>query len=499
MNVEKKAALQEILKNLPNYKLNDIKTVIESLGIKSPKTGNPLSDPYEFNLMFGIQIGPTGDQKGYLRPETAQGMFVNFKNLLDYNGGRMPFGCAQIGIGFRNEIAPRSGLLRVREFTLAEIEYFVDPQDKSHPKFKNYKNHVLTLFSKQAQAGDGKTFEMTVGEAVEKGIINNETLAYFMVRTHLFLLKVGCKNEGIRFRQHREDEMAHYSSDCWDAEVLTSYGWVELVGIADRSAYDLTRHTEATKKDLVAARKFTQPKLVKFIDLKLNKQLIGKTFKQDNKLVVEYLETLGEECKAQMKANFEKGEKYVITIKDKQFEITPEMATLEAKEKNVMEEKYVPNVIEPAFGLGRIIYATWEHNFVMRSKERTFIALPPKIAPYKCSILTVVCNEEFEKVVDLLVKDFKLAGISHKVDISGQSIGKRYARTDEVGIPFGITIDHQTLTDKTVTLREIVTLQQVRIPLAEVAKVVHDLSEDLIKWTDVTSKYPVFTSKEADE
>jgi glycyl-tRNA synthetase len=290
--------------------------------------------------------------------------------------------------------------------------------------------------------------------------------------------------------------MAHYSSDCWDAEILTSYGWVETVGIADRSAYDLTRHAQFSKKDLVAARKYTQPKLLKVIEVKLNKPLIGKTFKQDNKPITDYLECLNENTKAQMKEAFDKKESFKITIKDKEFTITPEMATLELIEKIVMEEKYVPNVIEPAFGIGRIIYASWEHNFKKRTEERTYIALPPKIAPYKCSILTVVCNDDFEKYVNNISEQFKKAGISHKADTTGQSIGKRYARTDEVGIPFGITIDHKTLEENTVTLREIVTTQQVRIPVAEVIEVINSLSEDAIIWEDVVKKYPLFTTKE---
>jgi len=109
--------------------------IFKELKIKSPETGNDLSDPIPFNLMFGTNIGPTGDYKGFFRPETAQGIFVDFKRLLEFNNGRVPFAAAQIGLGFRNEISPRAGLLRVREFTMAEIEHFYDPTNKKHPKF----------------------------------------------------------------------------------------------------------------------------------------------------------------------------------------------------------------------------------------------------------------------------------------------------------------------------------------------------------------------------
>ena len=127
-------------------------------GAKSPTTQNNLTKPFPFNLMFKTSIGPEGTAVGYLRPETAQGLFVNFRRLLDYNQQRMPFAAAQIGLGFRNEIAPRNGLLRVREFCMAEIEHFVNPNDKSHPKFDLVKDTVVTLFPAENQLGSGRRF-----------------------------------------------------------------------------------------------------------------------------------------------------------------------------------------------------------------------------------------------------------------------------------------------------------------------------------------------------
>jgi len=122
--------------------------IFKELKIKSPETGNDLSDPIPFNLMFGTNIGPTGDYKGFFRPETAQGIFVDFKRLLEFNNGRVPFAAAQIGLGFRNEISPRAGLLRVREFTMAEIEHFYDPTNKKHPKFDEVRDECIPLYSK---------------------------------------------------------------------------------------------------------------------------------------------------------------------------------------------------------------------------------------------------------------------------------------------------------------------------------------------------------------
>ena len=166
--------------------------------VAAPDTGNPLSKPYAFNLMFKTSIGPRGDAVGYLRPETAQGIFVNFKDLLYYNGNRLPFAAAQIGQSYRNEINPRAGLLRVREFTQAEIEHFCNPDDKAHPKFAGVVADLAPLlFSRALQMGEAKVAEpMALGEAVAAGIIANETLAYFIGRTWQFFTKVKMEREG---------------------------------------------------------------------------------------------------------------------------------------------------------------------------------------------------------------------------------------------------------------------------------------------------------------
>lgn len=163
------------------------------------------------------------------------------------------------------------------------------------------------------------------------------------------------------------------------------------------------------------------------------------------------------------------------------------------------EEKYVPYVIEPSFGIGRIFTAILEHNFHMRDKKRTFLSLPPKIAPIKCSILPLISSEKFEATIQNLKVNLNKVGVSSKVDDSGNSIGKRYARTDELGIPFGITIDPETLEDKSVTLREILTTKQIRIPLDKVVKELQDLSDGLKTWEQTLAEYPLFVPAVAQE
>jgi glycyl-tRNA synthetase len=248
--------------------------------------------------MFASEIGPTGQLKGYLRPETAQGIFLNFRRLLDFNNGKMPFAGAQIGLGFRNEIRPQQGLLRVREFQMAEIEHFVDPQDKSHHKFHLVADHCLPLLTAKNQEGDGAIiYDMTMAQAVSSGTVGNQTLGYFIARTYQFLKDCGIKPEAIRFRQHRSNEMAHYAQDCWDAEVETSYGWIEVAGHSDRSCFDLQRHSEKTKTDLVAPRLLKEPKVVKYIHITIDKQKMGKALKKDQKPVVDLIESWDEDQK----------------------------------------------------------------------------------------------------------------------------------------------------------------------------------------------------------
>lgn len=167
-NESRKDELLTIRAQSDNYSCEELGQKLKELKAKAPETGNEITDPFPFNLMFKTSIGPTGLVEGFLRPETAQGIFLNFSRLLEANGGRLPFAGCQVGPAFRNEIAPRSGVLRVREFTLAEIEHFVNPEDKSHPKFKDVAHIEITLFPRENQTGSKKCVRMPIGKAVEK-------------------------------------------------------------------------------------------------------------------------------------------------------------------------------------------------------------------------------------------------------------------------------------------------------------------------------------------
>jgi len=490
----------EVIEHAENYNKEQLTAVFKKYDIKSEK-GNELTPPMEFNLIFETQIGPQGGSKGYLRPETAQGLFVNFKKLLDFNNGRLPFAGAQIGLGFRNEISPRAGLLRLREFAMAEIEHFLDPSNKDHPKFFMIENLKLPLLSAKAQEAEKPVVsnEFTLKQAVEKGIINNQTLAYYMARTYQFLCLCGIPATAIRFRQHMITEMAHYAKDCWDAEVECSYGWTEVAGHADRGDYDLKNHGKKANADLSASRLLKEPKKVKITKVVPNKKALGPKLQKDAGVVLGMLENLSEAEIAQLeKLKADKKEYPVVLSPEKTIMVDTSLVSINTEEKTIAEEKFIPHVIEPSFGIGRIVYMILEHCYRVRPEEQTraYFVFPPVIAPVKCSILPLIPNDK--KLLDKIpeIKKFlNESGISSKLDDSGNTIGRRYARTDEVGIPFAITIDFDTLKDNTVTLREIKSMAQIRLPIQKLAEEMAKLISNQVDFGQLLTKYPKFVTE----
>ena len=464
--------------------------MLNKYNVKSPSNkDNDLTAPFPFNLMFKTLIGPEGNSVGYLRPETAQGLFVNFRRLLDYNQSRMPFAAAQIGLGFRNEIAPRNGLLRVREFCMAEIEHFVNPKDKSHPKFAKVASRVLTLFSSDAQLGTGRTVDMTIGEAVATGVVNNQTLGYFMARTHMWLEKIGVDPKRMRFRQHLRTEMAHYAADCWDMEIQLSYGWIECVGHADRACYDLDQHSKRTGVPMLAAELLPAPIEINRLIAEPVKRLLGPKFQKDQKKVIDALEALDNDAASKLQKDLEVARVAVV----EGFEITPDLVVFKNEKKNVAEIKYTPSVIEPSYGIGRILYSVLEHSFSQRNgdEQRCVMSFKPCVAPIKVGIYRLINNAAFTPVINQLRDLFQASNVTNRIDSSSGSVGRRYARADELGIPFGVTIDFQTLMDSTITLRDRDTMSQVRIPISDVMSIILQLVNETISWDWVLSRFVV--------
>ncbi|RLI81170.1 glycine--tRNA ligase [Archaeoglobales archaeon] len=427
--------------------------------------GGKFKEPENINLMFSTKIGPGRGKKGYLRPETAQGIFIDFKRLADYFREKLPFGVCQIGRAYRNEISPRQGVIRLREFNQAELEYFVHPGEKKHPNFQQYKDFSIKLVDKMDEEHN-----VSLGEAVERGIIAHELLAYFIGKTAEFLLEAGIKKDKLRFRQHKDDERAHYAVDCWDAETYTSYGWIEVVGIADRGDYDLTRHNQYSKEDLSIFIPYEESVKVRTKRFVPKMNLIGPKFRKQSKDVAEAIENYsGEILDGKIK----------VKIEGQEIEVDSSFFDVEEREEVVYGERVVPHVIEPSFGLDRITYAILEHSFdtdVVDGEKRRVLRLKRWMAPVQVAVLPLLSREPFLSKSDEISLKLKEAGFFTEKDDSG-SIGRRYRRYDEIGTPFCVTIDHQTFEDSTVTIRDRDTTGQIRVSEKELESVLKELLE----------------------
>ena len=315
---------------------------------KCPTCGGALSEPRMFNLMFKTFMGPVEDAANivYLRPETAQAQFVNFDNVQSTTRKKLPFGIAQVGKSFRNEITTGNFIFRTREFEQMEIEYFVKPGTDEH------------------------WFDYWV----------NERLNYYV--------GLGIKKENLRLRQHDKEELAHYAKGCFDVDYNFPIGWSEIEGIANRGDFDLTQHSKYS----------------------------GKT--------LDYFDE-------------EKG------------------------------ERYLPYVIEPSSGVDRTLLAVLvdAYDEELTDKEtRVVLHIKPEIAPVKVAILPLSRNEK------LLPMSKEVSGLLRPHFMTqyddAQSIGRRYRRQDEIGTPYCVTIDFQSLEDNQVTIRERDSMQQVRVPVS---------------------------------
>ena len=400
---------------------------------------------------------------------------------------------------YLSEIAPRAGLLRVREFCMGEIEHFVNPDDKSHPSFPSVADKELVLFGSDDQLGSGKTKTMSIGEAVKSGLVNNETLGYFMARTQLFMEKIGMDPARMRFRQHLKTEMAHYACDCWDLEIQSSYGWVECVGHADRACYDLDVHSKKTKTPMLATQRLDTPKEIEVAKLKFDRKALGKAFRQDQRVVSGALEALAESW-----ATFEPIATALETDGKTNvdgFEVTKDMLTWTKTSKKVSEIKFTPSVIEPSFGMGRILYSLLEHSFYQREgdEQRIVMKFKPAVAPNKCAVLPISSSPEVNAIVDEIAADLMESDLSTRVDKSTAALGRRYARADELGVPFAVTVDFDTLKDDTVTVRERDSMVQIRLAKSEVTRLMFDIVHGRTTWEDAVKTHRIVQVNEDGE
>jgi len=438
-------------------KNEEIYRCIQENEITCPECGGELSSVYEFNLMFKTMIGPGNKMTGYMRPETAQGMFINFPRLLRYFRGALPFAAVQIGKSYRNEISPRQGVIRLREFTQAEAEIFIDPRDKTHPRFDEVKAMRMKFYSQEAQE-KGEEEEMSFGEAVEKGVVAHQTLAYYVARTYQYLLAVGIDPQKLRFRQHKSDEMAHYAADCWDAEVLLDrLGWIELVGVADRTDYDLKAHTAVSKVNLSVFVNYDQPKKRKKTVVKPDFKALGPMFKSKAKAVGEALRALAPEQLT--------GEKIQVSVDGETIDIDRSLVSFESVDEEVRGEEVVPHVIEPSFGIDRILYSVLDHSYYedeIDGEKRAVLRFKPRVAPIEVAVLPLMDRSELVGPAKKILEELRSRGMRTDYDTSG-SIGRRYRRNDEIGTPYEVTIDYETIEEGTVTIRDRDSMSQVRV------------------------------------
>jgi glycyl-tRNA synthetase len=349
-------------------------------------------------MMMKVEIGATGNQPCYLRPETCQSIFLDFSRMFKTMRVSLPLGIAQAGCSFRNEIAPRNSLLRAREFGQMEIEIFFNPKKINDiarfQEIADYKLNLMTLKDKEPKT-------ISCKEAVAKGIISAKLIAYYLAKAQQCWNKLGIPTEKMRFRQLADDEKAFYSKESWDFEVETDLGWVELIACNYRTDYDLGGHAKESKQDL------------------------------------------------------------------------------KVKEEGDVQS-FTPHVFELSAGIDRTFFVSLLLNYKKEKRgpeERIFLSLPKKIAPFFVGVFPLVKKDGLlEKGLEL-EKELSSFGFDVFFDESG-SIGKRYARTDEIGVPFAITIDYDTMKDNTVTLRDRDSLQQKRVKVQELPELLWKISLD---------------------
>jgi glycyl-tRNA synthetase len=364
---------------------------------KCEKCGGDWESKGQFNPMFTTYVGPIKEDsvKAYLRPETAQLIFADFKQVAMNSRLKLPFGIAQVGRSFRNEIAPRNFIFRNREFEQMEIEYFIDP-DKKEESFFEIPDVEILVYSSEMQEKNKEPEMMKIKDALSKGIISLSWHAYWLSSELKWFFDFGANPKNFRIRQHVSEERSHYSTDTWDIEYNFPFGWKELQGIADRGNYDLEQHEKYSKKDL-----------------KIMDDSCGK--------------------------------------------------------------KILPMVVaEPSLGVERA-FLVFLLDAYKEDKKRNNIVLKlnPKLSPVKAAIFPIVKGEEFEKisrdVYDDLKKEFNVF-----YDLSG-SVGRRYARQDEIGTPYCITIDGDSLKNKDVTVRDRDTAKQIRVKISELKDILRKL------------------------
>ncbi|WP_324755847.1 glycine--tRNA ligase [Haloarcula montana] len=471
----------EEAESLPNEEIMDL---IADHDIECPSCGAALAgEPVEnFNLMFETNIGPGSSSPGYLRPETAQGIFVEFPQLSEYARNQLPFGVAQIGKAYRNEISPRKSLVRVREFTQAELEHFVDPEE-DEPPLSAVADVELPLYSAEAQqAADGGQRDLTVREAVDEGVVTSDWVAYYLGVAKGWYERIGVDMDRFRFRQHLPGELAHYASDCWDAEAEVDGDWIEITGFAYRGSYDLDKHADHSGEDYTVFKQYDEPITVERPTVDPDMSYLGPEFGGAAQAVADALEALAErepeafDSAEQRSADSSSGDQpregeVTVEADGEEYTVPIEKTGFSVEEITESGEHVRPHVVEPSFGVGRLVYTVLAHAYStdeIDGEERTYLDLPAEQAPTTVGVFPLMDKDGMDDLASEIARDLRSAGLSVTYDDAG-AIGRRYRRQDEIGTPYCVTVDYESIEEATVTLRERDTTEQKRVPIDSLA------------------------------
>jgi glycyl-tRNA synthetase len=458
--------------------LEEIKKEIEKHEIHCPDCGGKFNEPKYFFTMFTTTIGPYSDSVGYGRPEAAQGIFVEFRRLYEFARGKLPFGVLQIGHAARNEISPRQGPLRLREFTIIDVEFFFDPEEPNCVFFKEIENEKLFILpAKLKLEGIDDAVDMTAKEILEKGYVKIDWHVFFMVMAKKFLESLGIPESRQRFVEKLPWERAHYSKQSFDQQIyLERWGWTEVSGHAYRTDYDLNQHMKHSGVEMQVFQKYEKPIVKEKVIIKPIHANIGPNFKEHVSKVIELLSKVNaEELEVSLKT------KGFFNLNG--FKILPEHVEIIHEQIEEHGRKFVPHVIEPSFGSDRLTYVALEYAYQVK-EDRVVLGFPRDIAPFHAGIFPLVTKdglrEKALEVYNALIQE----GFDVEYDEAG-SIGRRYARADEAGTALGITIDYQTLKDDTVTVRDRDSWKQLRTPIQNLPELLHKYFAYKINFEDL--------------
>ncbi len=446
--------------------LKEIDEAISKNDIKCPDCGGSFGTAETFLTMFKTTIGPYSKAVGYGRPEAAQGIFVEFNRFFGLAREKLPFGVLQTGHALRNEISPRQGLIRLREFTITDLEFFYDPEEPNCYLLKDVENEKLRLLTTETRQKDSEEItQITVKEALSRGLIKLEWQATFMAYAKRLLTELGIPEDKQRFIEKFPWEKAHYSSQTFDQQVLVDrWGWVEVSGHADRSDYDLKSHMEHSGADMRVFKEYEKPIEKEELNAKPVMVKLGPIFKNEAAKVVELLAKADvEELDASLKKNG-----YFMLGK---FKLLPEHVDIQRKKTVQRGKHFIPHVVEPSLGSDRLLYVALEYAYQVKG-DRVVLSFPRAIAPVQVGVYPLMNKDGLTEKAIGLRKMLVNEGFLVEYDESG-SIGRRYARADEIGAQLGITIDYDTLGNDTVTVRDRDSWKQVRTKIDDLATLLH--------------------------